>query len=131
MTLKAFWKKRSVEITGLLTLLLATIINSVSQTPFIYLFTLIAIIATTYTSRKFKNQFGVKLAFKRSEGWNHWSGAFAGILAFMMSMYIQTVEAGFSRAIAEIMAITVFVTLMITLFYGSILQDIQTGEIEL
>jgi uncharacterized membrane protein len=130
MGLKALWEKRSVELTGLSALILTTIINEISQTPMIYLFTVISLLATIFASKKFKNQFDVKLAFMRSEGWNWWSGAFAGILAFVMSMYIQSVETGFPRAIAEITAITVFVTLMITLFYGSILQDIQNGEIE-
>jgi len=130
MGLDNLWEKRSVEITGLLALILTTIINEIAQTPMIYLFTVITLLATVIASRKFKEQFGVKLAFKRTEGWNWWSGAFAGILAFMMSTYIQTVETGFPRAIAEIVAVTVFVTLLVTLFYGSILQDIQKGEIE-
>lgn len=130
MELASIWEKRIVEITGLLTLIIVTIINQVSQTPIIYVFTAISLLATVYASRKFKDQFGVKLAFKRSEGWNLWSGAFAGVLAFVISMYIQTIETGFDTAIAEITAITVFLTLMTTLFYGSILQDIENGEIE-
>ncbi len=125
------WESRSVEIAGLLSLILVTAVNQVSQTPLIYLFTVVSLLATVYASKKFKDQFGVKLFFKRSEGWNHWSGAFAGILAFIMSMYGQKIEAGVPRAFAEIAAITVFVTLMVTLFYGSILQDIQSGEIDL
>lgn len=130
MNLKDLWHKRSIEITGLLSFTVFTLINQVAQTPVIYVFTVISLLATVYASKKFKSQFGVKLAFKRSEGWNQWSGAFAGILAFMMSMYVQTIEAGFPRALAEISAITVFVTLMVTLFYGAILQDIQNGEIQ-
>jgi uncharacterized membrane protein len=131
MDLRNSLKKRNIELWGVFSLILITVINQVAQTPMIYLFTTIALLATVVASKKFKSQFGVKLFFKRSEGWNHWSGAFAGILAFVMSMYVQTIEAGFPRAIAEISAITVFVTLMATLFYGSILQDIQTGEVEL
>jgi hypothetical protein len=131
MDLRTLWEKRKIEITGIFGLLLATVINLISQTYMIYLFTVVALILTIYASRKFKNQFGAKLFFTRSEGLNYWSGAFAGVLAFTMSMYAQSVEAGFARVIAEITAITVFVMLMTTLFYGSILQDIQSGEIEL
>lgn len=131
MGLRNTLHKRSIELWGVLGLILVTVINQVAQTPFIYLFTVIVLLATVVASKKFKSQFGVRLAFKRSEGWNHWSGAFAGILAFVMSMYIQTVETGFPKALAEIAAITVFVTLMSTLFYGSILQDIQNGEIDI
>ena len=130
MDLRGLWERKSIEITGFSVLVLVTAINQISQTPVIYLFTVVSLLATVYASKKFKRQFDVKLAFKRTEGWNWWSGAFAGILAFIMSMYGQTIEAGFPRAIAEIAAITVFTTLMATLFYGSILQDIQTGEIE-
>lgn len=130
MDFKKLWQKRSVEITGIISLLIVTVLNQISRTLMIYLFTVITLVATVYASKKFKSQFGVKLAFVRNEGWNLWSGAFAGVLAFVMSMYIQTIETGFPRALAEIAAITVFVTLMTTLFYGSILQDIQTGEIE-
>lgn len=131
MDLKGLCEKRSVEITAVLTFILATVINQISQTPVIYMFTVVSLLGATYASRKFKEQFGVKLAFKRSEGWNLWAGAFGGLLAFSMSTYIQTVEAGFIRAISEILAITVFLTLMVTLFQGSLLQDIQRGEIDI
>ena len=131
MDLRNTWKRRSVEITGILGFLLITLINLISQTHMIYLFTLVTLILTIYTSRKFKNQFGVKLFFIRREGLNYWSGAFAGVLAFFMSMYTQGLEAGFGRVIAEITAITMFVVLMTTLLHGSILQDIQSGEIEI
>ncbi|WP_414838119.1 hypothetical protein ACK3SF_01825 [Candidatus Nanosalina sp. VS9-1] len=130
MDARNLWERRSIEITGFSALILVTAINQVSQTPMIYLFTVISLLATVYASKKFREQFDVKLFFKRSEGWNWWAGAFSGILAFMMSMYAQTIETGFPRALAEISTITVFVTLMITLFYGSTLQDIQSGEIE-
>lgn len=130
MNIRDFSEGRNVEIMGLSALVLVTVINQVAQTPIIYIFTIITLLATVVASKYFKSQFGVRLAFKRSEGWNHWSGAFGGILASVMSMYIQTVETGFPKALAEITAITVFMILMSTLFYGSILQDIQTGEIE-
>ncbi|WP_153549978.1 hypothetical protein [Candidatus Nanohalobium constans] len=130
MELRNILKERNIELWGIFGLVLVTVINQAAQTPIIYLFTTITLLATVVASKKFKSQFGVRLAFKRSEGWNLWSGAFAGILAFVMSLYIQTVEKGFPKALAEIVAITVFVTLMSTLFYGSILQDIQNGEIE-
>lgn len=123
-------ERRKIELAGFLTLLVVTALNQMAQTPLIYIFTVASLLATVYASKKFKAQFNVKLFFKRSEGWNWWSGAFAGILAFIMSMYTQTIEAGFERGLAEIAAITVFVTLMATLFYGSILQDIQKREIE-
>ncbi|WEL23224.1 hypothetical protein [Candidatus Nanohalovita haloferacivicina] len=124
-------ERRKIELAGLLSLLVVTVLNQIARTPLIYIFTVIGLIATVYVSKKFKAQFNVKLFFKRTEGWNWWSGAFAGVLAFMMSTYAQTIEAGFPQAMAEISAITVFVTLMTTLLYGSILQDIQKEEIEL
>jgi uncharacterized membrane protein len=131
MDIKSTLKNRSIELTGISALLLVTALNQISQTPIIYVFTVISLLATIIAVKKFRQQFGTKLLFKRSEGWNYWSGAFGGILAFMMSMYAQTIETGFPTAIAEITAITVFVMLMITLFYGSILSDIQSGELDL
>lgn len=128
MDIRSILKKRSIELTGISALLLVTSLNIVSQTPVIYIFTVISLLATIIAVKRFRQKFGAKLFFKRNGGWNHWSGAFAGILAFMMSMYAQTIEA-FPRALAEISAITVFVTLMTTLFYGSILQEIKSGEI--
>ncbi len=131
MDIKSILKNRSIELTGISALLLVTALNQISQTPIIYVFTVISLLATTIAVKKFRQQFGTKLFFKRSEGWNHWSGAFGGILAFMMSMYAQTIETGFPTALAQITAITVFVMLMTTLFYGSILSDIQSGELDL
>ncbi len=131
MQIKSTLQKRNIEVAGFIGLVLVTALNQISQIPMIYLFTVISLLATVVASRKFKQQFGIKLFFKRSDSWNHWSGAFAGVLAFMMSMYAQTIETGFPTALAHITAITVFATLMMTLFYGSILQDIQSGEIDL
>ena len=129
MNLKKLWENRKIELTGLISLVLVTAINQIAQTPVIYILTVIVLAATVYASRKFRQQFDAKLFFTRSGGSNHWSGGFAGVLAGTMSLYTSSLDASFAEIIAVITAITTFTVLMTTLFYGSILEDIQKGRI--
>lgn len=131
MDIKKLWKDRKIELTGLATFILITVINHVAQTPVIYILTMIILAATVYASRKFRQQFDAKLFFTRNGGTNYWSGGFSGVLAFTMSLYTSSLEVSFAEVIAIITAITLFAVLMTTLFYGSILQDIRKGKIEI
>ena len=126
------WESKSVEITGVVSLVLVTLINQFSQTPMIYILTLVSLLATFYASKKFKSQFDVKLFFRtRSEGRNYWGAALAGVSAFLMTLIVQATDSTFSEEVAIIVAIVTLALLLSTLFYASILQDIRDGELDL
>ncbi len=131
MNLRELWDKRKIEITGLTSFILVTAVNYIAQTPLLYTLTAILLAATVYASIKFRQQFDTKLFFTRSGGTNYWSGAFAGVLAGTISLYTSSLEASFTEVIALITGITTFLVLITTLFYGSILEDIQKNRIKL
>ena len=111
-------------------LLLISVVNWFAHTPVIFVGTVVSFLALILSVWKFRKSFEQKLYFKKSSGRNYWNGAFAGVLAFTFSIISSSFDTGFIQVLAVITGLMVHAALLMTLFYGSILQDIKNGDAE-
>lgn len=116
-------------------LLLISAVNWFAHTPVIFVGTVVSFLALILSAWKFDKSFDARLFFKKSSGRNYWNAAFTGVLTFtfgiIISIDISPVEGGFAEVMAVITGLTVHSAFLMTLFYGSILQDIKNGDTEI
>ena len=124
-------ENKKTAIAAFSGLLLISVVNWFAHTPVIFVGTVVSFLALILSGWKFRKSFEAKLFFKKSSGRNYWNGAFAGVLAFTFSMIVSPLDGAFVEVLAVITGLTVHAALLMTLFYGSILQDIENGDTEI
>lgn len=117
---------------GLLGALALTGLNYLANTPLRYIASMIGLVSLLYATDRLTDRFDIDLLFIRDDGLNYWSGAFSGLLAGIMGFYgtMAYNSSSFMAVIVDLSLIFIYLLLLIVLFTGTILQDIEDGYIE-
>ncbi len=119
-----------VAVVGALVL---TGINYAAHTPLIYIASMLGFAACLYVSWRLVDRFDVPLFFIRRDTLNYWGGAFGGVLGGVSAFYGFTrasADVPFTGLAAELALAVVYLTLVLLLYTGTLLQDIEDGYIE-
>lgn len=125
---------RKLLIAGFLCFTVLTAINYFAHTPLKFIASTIGLVAALYSARKLKQQFDVPLVFIRRNSLNYWGGAFGGLTGGMSGLYGATrnFEAlTFAEFFSELALGTVYLVLVLVLFMGTVLQDIEDGYLNI